>query len=480
MKIKLEIILLAGLLFLGTWLRLYRVDAPLADWHSWRQADTAAVARNFVKAEFNLLYPQSDSLLALNDKGLENPNRWFINEFPLYNAIVALIYLQFGVNPMYGRLVSIFFAITGAFFLYLLVRRLLGVKTAILALVFYLLNPYNVFYGRVFMPDPTFVSLSIIALYWCVRWVESGRFRHGLLMAITFALATLVKPYALLIALPMAFWVFANWGLRTFTKPSVYLLAAISLLPLTLWRYHLSLHPEGSFASNWLLNGDGIRFKGSFFRWIIFDRFNRLIFATGGFVLFVVGFLSSTASKKKALFFVWTLAVLLYITVFAKGNVNHDYYQLPILAPGSVLVALGSLALIDLGKTLVARSFNTLVVLALFVLSLAFGWFEVRGFFNINNPAIVRAGAKIDEITEKDALVIAPYMGDPAFLYQTNRYGWPIGGDIEAKIKEGADYYVTTAKDEEYQKVLSSHQNIVYESDEFVIIRLTLEEADSR
>ena len=60
------------------------------------------------------------------------------------------------------------------------------------------------------------------------------------------------------------------------------------------------------------------------------------------------------------------------------------------------------------------------------VLSLAFGWFEVRGFFNINNPAIVEAGRKLDEIAPVDALVIAPYGGDPAFLYQTGRHGWPV------------------------------------------------------
>jgi len=34
-------------------LRLYKIDIPLADHHSWRQADTAAVARNFVKENFD-------------------------------------------------------------------------------------------------------------------------------------------------------------------------------------------------------------------------------------------------------------------------------------------------------------------------------------------------------------------------------------------------------------------------------------------
>jgi uncharacterized membrane protein (DUF441 family) len=197
-----------------------------------------------------------------------------------------------------------------------------------------------------------------------------------------------------------------------------------------------------------------------------------LIFATGGFVLFVVGFFSSHLKKNTSLFFVWALSVLLYMTIFAKGNVNHDYYQLPIVAPGVVLVVIGAMSLINMGKTIFQKIINSSLVIILIMLSLAFGWFEVRGFFNINNSAIVEAGKKIDEITPKESLVIAPYGGDPAFLYQTNRHGWPIGGDIDRLIREGADYYVTTSRDEDYNKLKKTYP-IIYENDLYSIIKLS-------
>jgi hypothetical protein len=225
-------------------------------------------------------------------------------------------------------------------------------------------------------------------------------------------------------------------------------------------RLHLFLLPYGvitfltqGLCLNWLLNGDGIRFKGAFFRWLIFDRLNRMIFATGGFALFVVGLFTSHLKKNTSLFFVWTLSVLLYMTIFAKGNVNHDYYQLPIVAPGVVLVVIGAQSLLNLAKTKIQYFTNWLLVSGLLILSLAFGWFEVRGFFNINNPAIVEAGKKVDEIVPKDALVIAPYQGDPAFLYQTNRHGWPIGENIDMRIASGAQYYVTTSRNDEYNRL---------------------------
>jgi len=348
---KLEILLVIALLALGLIVRLYKIDAPLADWHSWRQADTAAVSRNFVRDGFNLLYPQSDSLLALNEHGLANPNRYFINEFPLYNALVAVLYRQFGVNVAIGRLVSIFFSLIGALALFGLTRTLLGIYPSLLALAYYLLLPYNVYYSRVFMPDPTFVALSILSLYWCVVWVKSEKNRYAWALMFTFATALLVKPYAIFMSLPMFYWVVINWGTKIFKKPLAYLVVLGSFLPLALWRYHYFLHPEGTFATTWLLNGDGIRFKGSFFRWLIFDRLNRLIFATGGFALFIAGLFTSHLKKNTSLFFVWTLSVLLYMTIFAKGNVNHDYYQLPIVAPGVVLVVIGARSLLKLARS---------------------------------------------------------------------------------------------------------------------------------
>lgn len=452
--------------------RTYRLDAPLADWHSWRQADTAAVARNFVKDDFNLLYPQSDSLLALNETQIPNPNRYFINEFPLYNASVALLYQQFGINHIYGRIVSITMSAIGLLFLLLLCMKLFAFKVVVVTGIFYALNPYNIFYGRVFMPDPSFVALSITALYLCVRYVESKKISHGLLMAASYALAMLVKPYAIFMGIPILYWIVTNWGVeRTFRNKQSYALAAISFVPLILWRIHFTMHPEGSFASSWLMNGDGIRFKGSFFRWIIFDRFNRLIFATGGFALFVAGMFRSLTNKKSMLMFVWLSSVLLYITVFAKGNVNHDYYQLPIMPVGSILIALGFWWLVDSARGGLARIVSLLLASSLIATSFAFGWFEVRGFFNINNPVIIEAGRRIDEITPPDALVVAVYGGDPAFLYQTNRHGWPIGGDIDRYIREGADYYVTTSFDDEFA-TLKQKYALIEQTDAYAIIRL--------
>ncbi len=50
--------LLGFILIVGLVVRLYRINEPLADWHSWRQADTAAVTREYVKNGIDLLRPR--------------------------------------------------------------------------------------------------------------------------------------------------------------------------------------------------------------------------------------------------------------------------------------------------------------------------------------------------------------------------------------------------------------------------------------
>ena len=52
--VKNEYFVLSILLIFGFIVRLYRIDNPVADWHSWRQADTSAVSRNYVKDGINI------------------------------------------------------------------------------------------------------------------------------------------------------------------------------------------------------------------------------------------------------------------------------------------------------------------------------------------------------------------------------------------------------------------------------------------
>jgi len=455
-------------------LRTYKIDNPVADWHSWRQADTAAVARNFAVGDFNIFYPKAHNFFKQNPSDLENPNRYFLNEFPLYNAVVALIYKQTGVNERDARLVSVFVSSLTAVFLYLLVEKYSSKLIAGLSSIFFAVLPYNIYYGRVIMPDPTFIFLSVVSLYLVACWVEKDSFLLALLSGLSLGLAMLVKPYAIFLGLPVIYVIFQKWGLNLFKKKTVWVVGALSLTLLGAWRWHINQHPEGMFGSNWLINATNIRFKGAFFRWIIFDRMNRLIFATGGFVLFWVGLTAPLKKKENLFFFFWLVSVAVYISYFAMGNVTHDYYQLPLVPIGCIYMAKGFDFLIKTGKGVFKKLLNVLLAVSFVVMMLAFGWYEVRGFFNVNRWEIVKAGKEVDRITPKKAKVIAPYNRDPAFLYQTNRNGWSglrNMAELKQYIKDGATHYVSVDFDEMTNQLIKECQ-ILEKKDEYVIIDL--------
>lgn len=472
---KIKSTFFAIFIFLASFgLRTYRIDNPVADWHSWRQSDTAAVARNFVKEEFNIFYPKAHNFFKQNPNDLDNPNRYFLNEFPLYNAAVAITYKIFGIKERYARLVSIFASSATAVVLFFLIKKYSSFFVASLSALFFSVLPYNVYYGRVIMPDPTFIFFCVLSLYLTTCWIRKENLVFVIFASLSLALAMLVKPYAIFLGIPIAYLVLKKWGTKSFIRPDVYFMALLSLIPLLAWRYHIHLHPEGMFGSQWLVNATNIRFKGAFFRWIIFERLNKLIFATGGFVLFWLG-LAAPRNKKEELFFMmWLASVLAYISYFAMGNVTHDYYQLPLVPIGCYFMAKGVEFLSQQAKNLSQKLINYSLVICLILLMLAFGWYEVRGFFNVNHWEIVKAGKEVDKITPQSAKVIAPYNRDPAFLYQTNRNGW--SGlrnmeELEQFMNEGATHYVSVNFDEMTNK-LEENCSILKKTEEFVIINL--------
>ncbi len=476
MKItKLDIFIIFAFMLLGALLRSYKIHAPLADWHSWRQADTASVAREYVKHGIDLLHPRYHDLSSI-PSGKDNPHGYRFVEFPLLNALHALLYTHFPQVGFveWGRLLTILASTLTIALLYLLALMLKNRSVAIFSAGIFTVLPYNIFYGRVILPEPFLVLFSFASLLLFILWLEQKSLFSFLFSLFFFSLALLMKPTALVLLLPLSMAYFDHFPhLSRRQRLVVPISFFVALLPLILWRLWMAQFPAGIPANTWLFNGNGIRFKGAFFRWIFGERIAKLILGYWGLVFVGLGvFLLDLKTQAGRIFSTITLGSLTYLVIIATGNVQHDYYQIQIVPALAFLYGLGADWLLRLKKGL-AKLYSLSLILALTTLSLALSWYEVRGYFNINNPAIVHAGQKVDEIVPPDALVIAPYMGDTAFLFQTNRRGWPIGGDIDFKIKSGASYYVTTSKDKEYQELKNKYP-VIFENNEFAILKLTL------
>jgi hypothetical protein len=507
-KKKLHLLILAAILLIGFVFRLYRLDSPIADWHSWRQADTSAVSRNFVEQGYDLLHPRFDDLSNI-PSGKENPEGYRFVEFPIYNVAQAGLFQIFGVFTLeeWGRLVSIFSSVLAALFLYLIVSRHSNKQLGLWTAFFYSFIPYNIYYGRTILPDTSMVMASLGGIYFFDLWVEkisniknekakiqikNKKYLYFIFALLFTASAFLLKPYALFFTLPMVVLAYKRWGWKLLLRWDVWLFGIVAVLPLIWWRHWMTQYPEGIPANKWLLNGNGIRFRPSFFRWIGYERLTKLISGYLGVILLALSFVQLKKMKEWAFLLSFLVSSILYVCVFATGNVQHDYYQILIMPSLSIFFALGSNFLFNVRVLLISglrlraklkkdtdstgmiKIFSLgKIVLAICLVGMFYlSWNQVKDYFNINNRSIVIAGEAVDRLTPKDAKVIANYTGDTSFLYQTKRKGWPsFQYDMPKMVEIGADYLVLVNPTEQ-DMVFAKDYKVVAHAPEYVIFNL--------
>lgn len=470
-----EYILLSVVLLGGLLVRLYKINGPVADWHSWRQADTASVSRIYLERGINLLYPRYYDVSSAQS-GRFNPQGFRFVEFPIYNLINVVLYL---ITPkltleVWARLITIASALATAFFLYLIGKRYLGSWGGVLASFFYLFIPYNIYFTRVILPDPFGTMCGVISLWLFIKFISENSDWYLYLSGLFMAAAFLIKPFFIFYLTPVVYLAIEKYGLKELIKNkrlwfrfAIYF--AIMIIPFFVWRLWETRHPEGIPFYSWAFNGDGIRFRPAFWRWIFQERLGQLILGGWGLILFIFGILRPKQNNHFINYFI--IGILLYVTVVASANVKHDYYQIITIPAISLAVASGFAFLWE------NSVFNKLVarVLAIFsvIMMLMTGWLFVKNNYDINHPEIIAAGTEIQRITPKNALVVAPYDGDTAFLYQTDRSGWPvIDNSIDNIIKEGASYYVSINLDSSDTKMIAARFKTIEKTGQFIIIDL--------
>lgn len=488
---------LSLILVLALAVRLYRLHNPVLDWHAFRQADTAAVTRHYVKHGINLLKPKYHDLSNIQS-GRENPEGYRMVEFPLVNALIAaLIRLAPSLDLVtVSRFTSVLFSLGTAVSLYYLVKTISNQTVAKLSALFFAILPFAVYYSRVILPEPALLFFSTLSLASFAAFVQQPTWPSWLVSSFSLALAFLLKPFVVFTA--PAYLVLLLKKPKRFKDLRTWLLALIGPAPLVAWRRWIKNFPAGIPAAGWLLNSNKIRLKPAWFRWIFWERLTKLILGysgliwlPGNFLVFNFGFWFLLA---------WALGLLSYLIVFATGNVQHDYYQnllLPALAYGlgrglyfsyqwlhskiknicqnlSIEISLNlPLAQPSLFADLKLSTGLSLVISSGLILSqLFFSWQKVKGFYHVNHPQYLQAGQAADQLLPPDAKVIAPANGDTLFLFQTNRPGWPLGVEIEDKIEQGATHYVSVNYDNVAQD-LEKRYTTVKKTADYIILDLT-------
>jgi hypothetical protein len=229
------------ILALSLALHSYRVAFPAWDYHNWRQSVTLMVARDFAEHGFRLLAPQVAWVS-------QSAPSYFSAEFSFMAILAALLYRFFGESDAAGRLVVISFSLLGIWALYSLLRRHAGAGPAWCGAFIYAVLPYQIFFGRVFMPEVPAQALALAALDLLDRWTFERKWQTLAAAALLASAAVLQKLTVAFLALPAAYLLWQVFGSRLFSHFETYLLAAAGV-PAALWyRHAAALADQSGFA----------------------------------------------------------------------------------------------------------------------------------------------------------------------------------------------------------------------------------------
>ncbi len=477
---KKDFFILFFILIIALLFRLYKINIPLADLHSWRQADTAAVARNYVKNGFDLFHPKYDDLSNVQS-GIDNPQGYRMVEFPIYNAIFAYFYKLMPIFSLevWGRLTTAIFSLIIIAIIYYLLFKESSRLSAMFGAFVYAVFPFFVFFSRVILPETSALAFSMIAIFFF--YLNSNRketnfisFIYYLFSIVFFALSLLIKPTLIFYLLPIIVLFYRKYKLNLIKKLDFYLYFIITLLPLIYWRFYIKNFPEGIPYSDWLFTsvntGQGLRsilFRPSFFRWIFFERINNLIL--GGYLtlFFVLGII---AKQKKYLLISFVFSALAYIFVFQGGNLQHEYYQILILPVFAMMIGLGVNFVFNHKREFISPIIVSILVFFLFGLSFYFSYFKVRDYYVYSQELIQEANI-ISSLTDPEDKIVADRTGDTTLLYLANRRGASaiFRDPIELK-KLGYKYLITSSEGE--INIMKPDFKIVFENEKFTLFKL--------
>ncbi|MFA9289352.1 MAG: ArnT family glycosyltransferase [Weeksellaceae bacterium] len=479
---KIDVILLTLILLIALTFRLYKIDTPLADMHSWRQADTAAVARNFVNDGFTMTRPIYDDLSSIQT-GLENPEGLRFVEFPIYNAIFAFFYRYLPIVSLdiYGRLTSALFSlITIAVVYYFGLKEHSRVAAAAGALSFAIM-PFFVFFSRVILPESTAVSFMFMSLFFTYVYLnqkkpskKSTALLFGL-GVITYAMSILVKPTTIFYSLAHAYLFIRKYEFEVFKKWQPYVFGIIGLVPFILWRVYISQYPEGIPASAWLITmvntfegPKRIFFTPAFFRWIFMERLGIAMLGIYGSLFLLVGVMGKYKSYFTHVIFA---SAIIYLFTFQGGNVQHEYYQTIIFPAIALMMGMGVGHIIKLSEKDLNKFIAYPTVIAVFAASFLFAFYKVKDYYYIPQdlPQIARL---IQTFTLPDDKIVTDRSGDTTLLYLADRKGAPAIYKSIPELKSLGYSYIVTAQKQLTQELKDSGYNVLVENDQFSIIKL--------
>ncbi|MFY9665407.1 MAG: glycosyltransferase family 39 protein [Candidatus Cybelea sp.] len=451
---------LSGVLLVALVLRIHGIHDLILDHPGWRQGDTAAIARNFARLRFNIMYPQT----------LYNgaPPNYVELELQIVPFLAASLYKVFGVHEIFGRIIALIFSLGTVATLAYFARWIFGSAVAgVVAAFFYAVFPGSVYYGRTFMPDCAMVFFLTAALYAAARYFSededlSLRGLAGPTALLT--LAYLAKPVATLAVVPLLGLLVARARSGRTTRPlPVAILFAVPLLVLALYDRRVDSYAEWHWASGItrlhvlpalsgaLTSGTGFLTKFTQLR-VVLGMLRGTLAGSLSFALAVAGFVALPwiPARSKVLLWGWLAGGLIYLYVVVTVE-RVDYYMPPLLPLFALAIGgvAGAFVTTVCGAAVApAARYGLLAIVPLLATAALLGSrAPVAAYYDYNKQAY-RNAILLDRRLPRSALIVIGHYG-PDVQYYIDRFGWEEDPavwtpfDEESAIRKGARYFIS-------------------------------------
>lgn len=419
-------------LLVGAALRLVRLSGPVVGIHSWRQADTAAMARHFAETGMRWWLPQIDW-------GGASPG-YVEAEFPLYPYLVAGLYRLLGQHDWLARGLSVSASLLTLWLVVRLGRRLLGDTAGWWGGMAWATLPLTVYYGRTVQAESLLLCLAALALERFLCWQDHGRPRDLLLSWLAFSGCGLLKVLPLLwLGLPLAWLWLRRQGLAALFRSWIVLYPLGAALLCGAWYWHAHQLGASSGLSFGFWMGDTNRYAWSALLhpsyWLDLGlRTGIRGLGVIGVPLLVIGApccLWSNRSgrdgqaraivdpERAPVLLVGLGAVLLAGATAPESSGVHEYYQLPLLLFACPLIGEG---LHRLERSRLNRAWAAMVLMLTVCLTiLVADYWLVEWRQEQQLLPIARA---IQQQTTASQRVVSVTGSDPTLLNLARRQGW--------------------------------------------------------
>lgn len=428
--------------------RLYRLDVPFVEGHSWRQVTNADITRHFAEGTMNPFLPR------VSWGGL---NGVVGMEFPLLHYLTAIVWRIFGESHISGRLVSMAFSIASVVLIFILGRRLFGTAAGRGAAFLFAVSPSLVFFGRAFMSDTPMVTFMIAAVVAWDWYFEQPHPSRAVIASALTALAALVKLPAIVVLAPIGGLALSWLGWEAFRNRALWTGCAVAVALIAAWYWNADrvfletgltqavFRPSGTYPADIAPNtffyttyhfATAARLLSTEFWLGLTDRFWGLHLTAPGAVGAFIGLFFAWRSGRALPVLLWVLGAFALLVVSAEGQWNHEFHQLPMMPALVLLFGVGAAPLFDgaylkrfmpIGLAVAAMS----VVLTTSSVVMFRGSNVIPGLYR---PAYLTTffidhGNFIQSVVPPDALIItADYRqfgaNSPMLVYYARRQGW--------------------------------------------------------